>query len=183
MLSDVALDVVDDLAALGDVERTALELDHLSEFGIIDTRGIERLPRHEVAIEITVRVGPAAEETSPHLVELAKDGARYEGAVFLELDLGLDAGLLPSRHGNLHRVHIVGPVARCRFEGRLEPARVTGSCQEPLRLLRVEVVESPALGGELIDGNGPVLEGGGNGWVGRATSLGPRIGLEHLSPV
>ena len=58
-----------------------------------------------------------------------------------------------------------------------------GLRQEPLRLLRVEVVEPPALGRQLVDGKGPVLEGRGNGRVGRPTTLRPRVGLEHLSPV
>src|SRR6267142_249295 len=72
LLRDVALDVEDDLAALRHVEGAALEPDHLGELGIVHARGVVRLPRNEVAVEVAVGVGPGAEEASPHLVELAE---------------------------------------------------------------------------------------------------------------
>src|SRR5437773_1746890 len=58
VLGDVALDVVNDLAALGDVEGAALELDHVRELGIVDARGVERLAGDEVAVEVAVGVVP-----------------------------------------------------------------------------------------------------------------------------
>src|SRR5687767_12936507 len=47
VLREVALDVVDDLLALGDIERAALQLDHVGELRIVQVPDVERLPRHE----------------------------------------------------------------------------------------------------------------------------------------
>jgi len=167
VLGHVTLDVVDDLATLGHVEGATLELDHLRELGIVDALGVERLPRDEIAVEVAVRVGPGAEEPGAHLVELAEDGARDEGAVLLELELRLDPALLPAGERHLHRVDEVRAVAGRRLEGGLEAAPKAGFGQEPPGLTGVEVVEFPPLRGQLIDRDGPIPERGGNGRVGQ----------------
>src|SRR6267142_4645692 len=171
ILGDVALDVVNDLAALGDVEGAALELDHVRELGIVDARGVERLAGDEVAVEVAVGVVPAAEETGAHLVELAEDRARDEGAVLLQLELRLDPALLPAFECHLHCVHEVRTIAGRGLDRGLEAAREAGVGQQPPGLAGIEVVEPPPFRGQLIDRERPVFEGGGDGRVGRPVPL------------
>src|SRR5215510_12254775 len=181
---DVALDVVDDLAALGHVEGPALQLDHVGELGIVHSRSVQRLPGHEVAVEVTVGIRPLAEEPRGHLVELAEERGGDEGAVLLHLELHLDAALLPTRHGHFDPVHVVGAVAGRGLHGRLEAIGMSGLGEESPRLPRIEVEELSSLRGELIDGDGPVFEGGGHGGIGHpVAALRPAVRLEDLLPV
>src|SRR5215831_5436144 len=181
---DVALDVVDDLAALGHVEGPALQLDHVGELGIVHSRSVQRLPGHEVAVEVAVGIRPLAEEPRGHLVEFAEERGGDEGAVLLHLELHLDAALLPARQGHFDPVHVVGAVAGRGLHGRLEAIGMSGLGEEAPGLARIELEELPPFRGKLVDGNGPVLEGRRHGGIGHSEpALRPAVGFEDFLPV
>src|SRR5882724_13674469 len=57
LVREVALDVEDDLLALGHVERPPLQLDHVGELGIVHAPDVQRLARHVPAVEVRLGVG------------------------------------------------------------------------------------------------------------------------------
>src|SRR6185503_7126668 len=83
-LGDVALQVPQDVAALGHVEGPPLQPNHLRDLRVVHTARVEGLARGEDAVDVGVRIIAAAEEPARHLVELPEERARDEGAVLLE---------------------------------------------------------------------------------------------------
>jgi hypothetical protein len=184
VLGRVPLDVVDDLPALGHVERAPLELDHLGELRIVDRHDVHGLLGHEDPVEIRLGVGPGAAEADVHLVELAVDRAGDEGAVLLQLQVDVESGRLPVLHVDLDGIEEVGAIARPgSLRGDLHTARKAGFREQTLGLPDRVLVVLAALGTELIDGDGPLGEGGRDDRVRRPVTLREGVGVVHLLPI
>src|SRR5215470_2108713 len=83
LLRGIALDVMDDLLACLQLLRPALLFQHGRELGIIDMGGIPGGVGSKGAIQWGVRSPSDTEGTPHHALELALEGGRYIGPVFL----------------------------------------------------------------------------------------------------
>ena len=101
-------------AALGHVERPALQVDHIGQLGVVHVDDVERLAGHEGAVEVGLRIDPRPPQTVDHVVELAVDRSGDERPVLLELQLSIDPGCLPVLHDDLGRIQEVGAVRGAR---------------------------------------------------------------------
>src|SRR5262245_23144542 len=103
-LRAMPLDVVQDLAAPGDIERPALPADHLGELRVVHAGRVERLAWQILLNEVRVGVDGAAPDHHHEPVEPAVQGARQERAGLLQLEVDLDPNGLPVLLDDLYRV-------------------------------------------------------------------------------
>src|SRR6266849_155094 len=97
----VPLDLVDDLAALGEVLGMALANEHIRHDRIVDVALILELAGEVLAVEKIVRLLKARLRAQGHRVELAVEGRGDVRTVLLLVQLGVDADVLEIRENDL----------------------------------------------------------------------------------
>src|SRR5437016_5434338 len=168
---EIALDVLDDLAALGGIERAALTDDHVGDDGIVHVTLILHLAGVVVAEEVVVAVQERRLRPEGHRIELAVKARRDVGAVLLGVQLGVDADVLQVLHDELRVIHDDRRAVRRPADAAGEPVRIAGGRQEAPGFLRIVAEVLRALA-ELVDGQRPLLQRDGHaGRIGDADAL------------
>src|SRR2546428_6726779 len=188
LIRQVALDVVDQLAALGDVERAPLAYEQIGDDGIVDVTLILGLAGIVLTVEEVVGVQERRLWPVRHRLELAHQAAHGVGAVLLLVQAGFDPDVLEVLDDELGGVDENRRPVRREAHRSGEAVRIAGLSQETLGLGRIVPVPLPALT-ELRHRDRPFLQGGRHRRVGRAGSLGDRVenplaveGERHGSP-
>src|SRR5712664_771995 len=171
LLGEIALDVVDDLAALRGIDRAALTDDHIGDDGIVHVTLILHLAGVVVAEEVVIAVQDGRLRPEGHRIELAVEARRDVGTVLLGVQLGIDADVLQVLHDELRVVHDDRRAVRGPADAAGETVRIAGGRQQAPGLLRIvgEVLRALA---ELGDGQRPLSQRGRHArWIGDADAL------------
>src|SRR5438105_3332414 len=180
LLGDVALHLPDDVAPLRDVERAALEPDHLGQLAVVHAEDVEGRLGQEELRQITVGLREDRAQPRHHLVELAEDRGRDVRAVPLHVEPRVESRVLPVAHQDLDVVHEVRTEPGRRVDGRLEAVRIAGGREQPLCLRGVELVILAALGAELVDRDRPFAERGRHHALRHVVTERERVGVEDV---
>src|SRR5437867_3294970 len=154
---EVALDLVDQLPSLDGVERTPLAHDQVRHHRIVDVALVSRLVGHVVAIEIAIGLEKVRLGSERHRVELALKTGREVGAVFLLIDLRIDADVLEVLQHELYLVDEDAGAVRGEAHARRETVRVARRRHQPLSLAEIVLVVLRPVA-ELIDRERPLPE-------------------------
>src|SRR5213594_3827100 len=106
LLGQVALDVVDDLAALGRIERPPLADEHVSHHRVVDVALVLQLLGVVLTEQEVVGLEESRLRAEGHRVELAAEAGRDVRAVLLLVDLDVDADRLRLVRDRLKRVEV-----------------------------------------------------------------------------
>src|SRR5262249_13241803 len=163
LVGQIALDLVDELTALGDVERAPLPQQEIGESGIVDVALVLGLAGVVLPIEEVVGIQERRLRPIRHGLELPDQARRCERAVLLLVQARVDADVLEvleHERGGVDEDR--GAVGREAHRSR-EALRMTGRGGETLGL----------------GGRGSRVAAGGSYWYQRAPSPSCAIGIDH----
>src|SRR5882724_12174628 len=166
----VALERVDDLAALRRVQGAALAQDQIRRHRILDVTLVARLAG-QVLGEVAVGLEEVRLRAERHRIELADEARREVGAVLLLVEPRVDARLLELREDEPRLVDEDRRAVGREADVRRQPVAMAGGGEEAPGLGEVALVVTRTVA-ELPHGQRPVLEPGGNRGVEGAPSLG-----------
>src|SRR5207247_3493062 len=134
LVSQVALDVVDHLAALGDVERAPLPEEEIGEDRVVDVALVLGLAGVVLAIEKVVGIEEGRLRPIGHRVEFSHQARRRVGTVLLLVQPRLDPDVLEVLDDERCGVDQDGRSVRGEADGGREAVRIAGLGQQALGL-------------------------------------------------
>src|SRR5438093_10309293 len=188
LVGQVALEVVDDLAALDVVVRAPLAEQEVGEGRIVHVALVPRLAGIVLAVEEVVGIEERRLRAVGHGFELAQQARRRVGAVLLLVQPRLDPDVLEVLDDELGGVDEDRRPVRGEVDGAREAVRIAGLGQETFGLGGVVPVPARAFT-ELRHRDRPFLERGRHRRVGGAEAFGDGVenalaidGERHGSP-
>ncbi len=155
----MTLDVVDHLAALGDILGAPLADQHVGHDGVVDVTLVLEFAGVVLAVEEIVGFLKARLRTEGHGVKLAVEARADVGAVLLLVQLGVDTDILEVLEDELSHVDQDGGAVSGEVHGRREALGIAGFGHELPGLAQVVLVPASALS-QLIHRHRPLLERG-----------------------
>src|SRR5207249_5420354 len=174
LLGQVALDVVDDLAALGDVGRAPLADQHVGHHRVVDVALVLELFRVVLAEQEVVRLQEPRLGPEGHRLELAVEARRDVRAVLFLVDLDVDADRLQVLLHELHRVDQDRRAVGREAHGSGETVGIAGGGQQPLGFGRIVLVVLGPVA-QLVERDGPLPERGRHRRIHGANALEHRV--------